>query len=73
MNLEANIESKDTIREKAKAAFGFDLSRISEELLSSPLQWASSGLPEYNMAIYAFLCNEKNVSFSPLTRKEDTL
>ena len=26
MNLEANIESKDTIREKAKAAFGFDLS-----------------------------------------------
>ena len=28
MNLEANIESKDTIREKAKAAFGFDLSSV---------------------------------------------
>lgn len=26
MNFEANIESKDTIHEKAKAAFGFDLS-----------------------------------------------
>lgn len=39
------------------SAFGFDLGRISEELLDSPLVWASEGLPEYNMAIYAFLTN----------------
>lgn len=37
------------------SALGFDLGKISEELLETPLLWASRGLPRYNMAIYAFL------------------
>lgn len=37
------------------SALGFDLGRISEELLETPLLWAKEGLPAYNMAIYAFL------------------
>lgn len=40
------------------SAFGFDLGRISAELLGVPLVWASEGLPEYNMAIYAFLTGQ---------------
>lgn len=37
------------------SALGFDLGRVSEELLHTPLLWASRGLPAYQMAIYAFL------------------
>lgn len=37
------------------SALGFDLGRISEEQLNTPLLWASQGLPAYQMAIYAFL------------------
>ncbi|MEL7604253.1 MAG: DUF2284 domain-containing protein [Bacillota bacterium] len=37
------------------SALGFDLGRVSEELLNTPLLWASRGLPAYQMAIYAFL------------------
>lgn len=43
------------------SAYGFDLGRISEELLNMPLVWAEKGLPPYNMAIYAFLTNEKTL------------
>ena len=39
------------------SALGFDLGRISEELLKTPLLWAKEGLPAYNMAIYAFLAD----------------
>lgn len=37
------------------SAFGFDLGRIAEELLGVKLLWADRGLPEYNLAIAAFL------------------
>ena len=37
------------------SAFGFDLVKISEELLDLKLLWASQGLPEYNVALAAFL------------------
>ena len=40
------------------SAFGFDLSRISRELLDTPLLWDNQGLPEYNMAIYAYLTRD---------------
>lgn len=43
------------------SAYGFDLGRISQELLNIPLVWANKGLPQYNMAIYAFLTNEKTL------------
>lgn len=43
------------------SALGFDLGRISEELLGIPLLWADKGLPPYNMAIYAFLSNSRTV------------
>lgn len=43
------------------SALGFDLTRISEELLGVPLVWASEGLPPYNMAIYAFLTRSTGV------------
>lgn len=37
------------------SAFGFDLGKIAEELLGMKLLWAGRGLPEYNVAIAAFL------------------
>lgn len=37
------------------SAFGFDLGRIAKELLDMELLWAEKGLPEYNVAIAAFL------------------
>lgn len=37
------------------SAFGFDLTAIAEELLELRLLWADEGLPEYNVAIAAFL------------------
>lgn len=43
------------------SALGFDLVRIAEELLETPLLWADTGLPPYNMAIYAFMTNNKTV------------
>ena len=43
------------------SALGFDLTRISEELLGVPLLWASEGLPEYNMAVYAVLTRSARV------------
>lgn len=41
------------------SALGFDLGHISEDLLGIPLLWTDKGLPRYNMAIYAFLSNNK--------------
>lgn len=37
------------------SAFGFDLGKIAEDLLDLKLLWADHGLPEYNVAIAAFL------------------
>lgn len=37
------------------SGLGFDLGKISSELLKMPLLWKSEGLPEYNVAIAAFL------------------
>lgn len=37
------------------SGLGFDLGRISEELLEMPLLWQSGGLPEYNVAVATFL------------------
>lgn len=37
------------------SAFGFDLTAIAGELLDLKLLWADRGLPEYNVAIAAFL------------------
>lgn len=39
------------------SGLGFDLGRISEELLEMPLLWQNRGLPEYNVAVAAFLHN----------------
>lgn len=39
------------------SGLGFDLGRISGELLEMPLLWQKEGLPEYNVAIAAFLHN----------------
>ena len=39
------------------SGLGFDLGRISEELLGMPLLWQNGGLPEYNVAVAAFLHN----------------
>lgn len=37
------------------SGLGFDLGRISEEILKLPLLWQKEGLPEYNVAVAAFL------------------
>lgn len=37
------------------SAFGFDLGRMAEELLGLRLLWAARGLPEYTVALAAFL------------------
>lgn len=37
------------------SAFGFDLTAIAGELLDLKLLWADQGLPEYNVAVAAFL------------------
>lgn len=37
------------------SGLGFDLGRIASELLEMPLLWQNDGLPEYNVAIAAFL------------------
>lgn len=37
------------------SGLGFDLGRISEELLKMPLLWQKGGLPEYNVAVATFL------------------
>lgn len=37
------------------SGFGFDLSRITRELLGMELLWSPQGLPEYNVAVAAFL------------------
>lgn len=44
--------------EKMRYSFsglGFDLGGLSEKLLKIPLLWQNEGLPEYNVAIAAFL------------------
>lgn len=43
------------------SAYGFDLGRISQEVLGIPLLWAKQGLPEYNMAIYALMTNSETL------------
>lgn len=37
------------------SGLGFDLGRISAELLEMPLLWQNGGLPEYNVAVATFL------------------
>ncbi|MEG1878874.1 MAG: DUF2284 domain-containing protein [Pseudoflavonifractor sp.] len=37
------------------SAFGFDLTRMAGELLGIKLLWAKNGLPEYDVALAAFL------------------
>lgn len=37
------------------SGLGFDLGRVAEEILGMPLLWQSGGLPEYNVAVAAFL------------------
>lgn len=37
------------------SGLGFDLVRIAEEILHIPLLWQNGGLPEYNVAVAAFL------------------
>lgn len=37
------------------SGLGFDLVRIAEEVLKLPLLWQDGGLPEYNVAVAAFL------------------
>lgn len=37
------------------SGLGFDLGRIADEILEMPLLWQNNGLPEYNVAIAAFL------------------
>ena len=37
------------------SAFGFDLTALAKEQLGMDLLWAGEGLPEYNVAIAAFL------------------
>lgn len=39
------------------SGLGFDIGRISSELLNTQLLWAENGLPKYDMAIFAFLTN----------------
>lgn len=39
------------------SGLGFDLGRISEELLGMPLLWQKRGLPAYTVAIASFLHN----------------
>ena len=37
------------------SGLGFDLVRMAEEVLELPLLWQKEGLPEYNVAVAAFL------------------
>lgn len=37
------------------SGLGFDLGRIAAEILEMPLLWQNGGLPEYNVAVAAFL------------------
>lgn len=37
------------------SGLGFDLGKIAEEVLDMPLLWQNGGLPEYNVAVAAFL------------------
>lgn len=37
------------------SGLGFDLGRVASEILEMPLLWQNGGLPEYNVAIAAFL------------------
>lgn len=37
------------------AAFGFDFTKLTKELFDQELLWSSTGLPEYNLAVSAFL------------------
>ena len=39
------------------SGLGFDLGRIAEEILQMPLLWQNGGLPEYYVAVAAFLHN----------------
>lgn len=39
------------------SGLGFDLGRIAQEVLEMPLLWQNGGLPEYNVAVAAFLHN----------------
>lgn len=39
------------------SGLGFDLGRIAQEILEMPLLWQNGGLPEYNVAVAAFLHN----------------
>lgn len=39
------------------SGLGFDLGMIAEEILKMPLLWQNGGLPEYNVAVAAFLHN----------------
>jgi predicted metal-binding protein len=41
------------------AAFGFDFTKMSQELFGINLLWSAAGLPEYNLAIAALLINKK--------------
>lgn len=53
------------------SAFGFDLSLISERLLGFKLLWANEGLPDYNVAVAAFLTNsvtEQNIMYDLLDK-----
>lgn len=40
-------------------AFGFDFTKIAKELFNLELLWSEKGLPEYNVAIAAFLTKKK--------------
>lgn len=42
------------------SAFGFDLTAMAKDLLDVELLWASQGLPEYNVALAAFLTGERH-------------
>lgn len=35
-------------------SFGFDFSKMLQEIFDIPLQWSSEGLPEYDVAVAAF-------------------
>lgn len=37
------------------AAFGFDFTKLTKELFCQELLWSQTGLPEYNLAVAAFL------------------
>lgn len=44
------------------SALEFDLSKLTDELLHEKLLWCSQGLPEYDMAIAAFLTNAPDLT-----------